>query len=132
MKSLKALLAGFFSIIFLGLTFQLIFIMLDVGYNLIMHNYPVIKEYKQLFYYIIGLPGFFLVMTTGGYLTSYYAQKKTITHSIIVGASTCGLALYSSINEDQLTLTGIIFFTIGIAFTIIGSLYWQKNNPVDS
>ena len=124
----KALLAGFFTVIFLGLTFQLIFIMLDVGYNLLMNSYPAIKDYKQVFYYIIGLPGFFLVMATGGYLTAYYARKNIITHASIVGASTCGLALYSSINEDQLTLVGIIFFIVGIAFTIIGSLYWQKNN----
>ena len=55
----KALLAGFFTVIFLGLTFQLIFIMLDVGYNLLMNSYPAIKDYKQVFYYIIGLPGFF-------------------------------------------------------------------------
>ncbi len=129
MNSLKALLAGFFSIILLGLTFQLIFIILDVGYNLLMNSYPVIKDYKQIFYYIISLPGFFLVMVTGGYLTSYYARKNIIVHAILVGASTCGLALYSSINEDQLTLTGIIFFITGVIFTVIGSLYWQKNNP---
>ena len=128
MNSLKAILAGFFSIIFLGLTFQLIFIMLDVGYNLLMNHYPEIKNYKQIFYYVIGLPGFFLVMATGGYLTSYYARKNIIAHTILVAASTCGLALYSSINEDQLTLTGIIFFVAGIFFATIGCLYWQKNN----
>ncbi len=94
-----------------------------------MNSYPVIKDYKQIFYYIISLPGFFLVMVTGGYLTSYYARKNIIVHAILVGASTCGLALYSSINEDQLTLTGIIFFITGVIFTVIGSLYWQKNNP---
>jgi len=129
MNSIKALTAGIFCIIILGLTFQLIFIILDVGYNLLMSSYPVIKDYKQLFYYVIGIPGFFLVMATGGYLTSYYARKYIIAHTIIIGALTCGLALFTSINEDRLTLVGISFFIVGIIFTITGGLYWKKNNP---
>jgi hypothetical protein len=128
MNSIKALTAGIICVIILGLTFQLFFIMADVGYNLLMNHYPAIKAYKQIFYYIIGLPGFFLVMATGGYLTSFYARKNVIIHSTIVGALTCGLALYTSINEDRLTLIGAGFFIVGILFTISGSLYWQKNN----
>lgn len=130
--SLKALVTGFITVIILGLLFQLIFIMLDVGYNILMKDYPTLKEFKQLFYYVIGLPSFFIIMSFAGYLTSHFAQKNIEAHTIFVGASTCAFALLTSVNEDEITLLGILFVIVGIVFTVVGGHLWKKNNIIPS
>lgn len=126
--SIKALLIGFFATIFLGLTFELIFLFLDVSYNYFMKSYPAIVPFKQAFYFLIIVPGFFIVMFTGGYLTSIYASKYALAHSIAVALMVCGVALYATNSGYQMTWFGLAFILLGVTFTLVGNKAWQKNS----
>ena len=126
--SIKAILIGVAASIFLGLTLELVFLFLDVSYNYLMKSYPSIVPFKQIFYYIIIIPGFFFVMFTGGYLTSVYANKHTLAHSLAVGLLVCGIALYATGGAYELTWFGLIFVVVGVAFTLVGNFMWKKNS----
>jgi len=125
--SIKALLIGFFATLFMGLTFELVFLFLDVSYNYLMKIYPVIVPFKQAFYFLIIIPGFFIVMFTGGYLTSIYTPKHALAHSVAVALMVCGVALYSTNSGYEMTWFGLAFIVLGVVFTLIGYKTWKKN-----
>lgn len=128
MINFKALLIGVAAIIFLGLTFELVFLFIDVSYNYLMKSYPGAVSFRQMFYYLVIFVGLFFVMFTGGYLTSLYAAKNVYLHSIIVGLISSGIALYATGSGYDFTLLSVLFVVVGIGFTLVGSLIWQRNN----
>ena len=53
MINIKALLISVSAMIFLGLMFELVFLFIDIGYNILMKSYPVTKSVRQPFYYLL-------------------------------------------------------------------------------
>ncbi len=128
MINIKALLISVSSMIFLGLTFELVFLFIDIGYNILMKSYPMTKVVRQPFYYLLIFSGLFFVMFTGGYLISVYAKKYVIAHSVVAAVIVCGIALYATSSAYNFTLLSALFVVIGIAFTLYGNIAYKKNN----
>lgn len=128
MINIKALLISISAMIFLGLTFELIFLFVDIGYNSLMKSYPSTESIRQPFYYLLIFTGLFFIMFTGGYLTSIYANKFVTAHTIVSGTVVCGLALYATSSGYDFTLLSGLFVVIGISFALYGNVVYKKNN----
>ena len=132
MNSIKALLFGFFYVVILGLIIQLVFIFLAMGYTELLKDYPTVEMVARIVSYIIGITVYFLLMATAGFLTASIAKKNTTLHGIIISVSSIGLSLLSSINEDEFTWISLIFFILGVTFTLMGTRRWQQSQAVSS
>lgn len=128
MISIKALLISITAMIVLGLTFELIFLFVDIGYGNLMKSYPVIESIRQPFNYLFVLLGLFLIMFTGGYLTSIYAQKNAIAHSIVASLFICGVALYATSSGYEFTFLSVVFVIVSLAFTLYGNKVYNEQN----
>jgi len=119
--------------LFLGLLFELLFLFVDIGYNLLMKNYPVINYpvisfLRQGFYIVFVSMGLFFVMFSGGYLTSVYAEHHSTAHSVVAAMSTCGIALYATSDGYDLTLMSALFVITSIVFAVYGNRVFIKNS----
>ena len=132
MRSLKSLAAGFFYIVILGLTLQLVYMFIAIGYADLSAAYPWIKSIGAYLGYATGIAVFFLLMASGGYITASIAKSRIVIHCCIVGASTTLLSLLSSQNNDELTYLGMLFVVAGIVFTVIGGQYWRRSAQADN
>ncbi len=128
MTSIKALFIGVASMLFLGLMFELIFLFVDIGYNLLMQTFPAIKSVKQGFNYVFIAAGLFFVMFSGGYLTSVYAKTHTAIHSMVAALITSGIALYSTSGGYEFTLMSVLFVVLSIAFSLYGNRMFRNSN----
>lgn len=124
--SFKALVAGSFAIIFLGLIAQLIFLLLATYFTELGHSYPWISLPVTIVSYIVGFFGYFIVMSIGGYIAANIADSQKIAHGVLIGLFTTGLSLFSSLNENGFTLMALIFLVSGTGFSIAGVLIWKR------
>jgi hypothetical protein len=123
----KAILAGSASVIILGLSLQLVFLLLAVLYAEMVRDYPYLATPGTIISYLLGFVGFFIIMSIGGYITANLARKQVIIHALIVGLATTGLSVLVSLNTSNLTLKGILFVILGGAFSILGGKIWLHN-----
>lgn len=128
MVSIKAILVGLSAVIFLGLTLELVFLFIDIGYSILMKNYPATEPFRQPFYYLFVFVGLFFIMFTGGYLTSIYAEKNTLAHVVFVALLSCGIALYSTSSSYDFTLLSVLFIVISVVFSWYGNVVCRKNS----
>ena len=130
MKSIKAILAGCVFIIVTILLLQLAYIFVAVAYNALAKDYPLLNDIAGSFRYIIGIPVFIAVMFIGGYITANIADMKASTkiwlHCIVVGLITAGGMIYPTLENSDITTTGIVVFVLALVATTAGGFYWQK------
>ncbi len=132
MRSLKAIVAGSLFIIVVILLLQLVYIFIAVGYNALASDYPFLNDIAGSFRYIVGIPIFIATMFVGGYITANIANMETRTkvlmHCMAVGLLTAGGMIYPTLENSEITNTGIVIFILAIAATTGGGIYWQKVN----
>ena len=131
MRSIKAIIAGSVFIIVVILLLQLVYIFIAVGYNALAKDYPFLNDIAVYFRYIIGIPIFIATMFAGGYITAYIASTKVWQHCMAVGLITAGGMIYPTLENSDLTATGIVIFILAIVATTAGGLYWQKNDGIN-
>lgn len=134
MKSIKAVVAGSVFIIIVILLLQLVYIFVAVGYNALAKDFPLLNDIAGSFRYIIGIPVFIATMFVGGYITANIAKSETRTkvlmHCMTVGLITSGGMIYPTLENSDITVTGIVIFILAIVATTVGGLYWQKNTEI--
>ena len=128
----KALLAGSATIIFLGLLLQLIFLLAATGYTVVIREHPQWQTFGTVLAYALGILGYFIIMSIGGYIAANIARRHVYRHAILIGAMTTGLSLISSIQAGNITLTSISFVVAGIGFTMIGAYFWLQTHKTES
>jgi len=126
--SLKALTIGISSIVIMGLTLQLIFLLLATAYAHFIKDHPDLTELGTMVSYAAGISGYFIIMYLGGYITAHLAQKKIMLHCFIVSSSVIGLSLITSVRSDNFTYMSIIFSLTGLIFTLAGGRAWSKKS----
>ena len=135
MKSIKAIVAGSVFIIIVILLLQLVYIFVAVGYNALAKDFPLLNDIAGSFRYIIGIPIFIATMFVGGYITANIAKSETrakvLMHCMTVGLITAGGMIYPTLENADITTTGIVIFVLAIAATSVGGLYWQKNTGIN-
>ena len=108
------------------------YIFIAVGYNALAKDYSFLNDIAGSFRYIVGIPIFIAIMFAGGYITANIADMATRTkvwlHCITVGLITSGGMIYPTLENAEITATGIIVFILALAATSAGGLYWQKDN----
>jgi len=122
------LLIGTGAIIVLGLLAQLVFIFLAAGQIVLSRHYPGFATLSRVLLYFAGFLGFASAMLSGGYLTAMYAQRRLVTHGVIVGALAAGLSFWQSLSVGGATVIGLLFFLFSILFTAGGALYWGRRH----
>lgn len=131
MKSIKAIVAGSAFIIIVMLLLQLVYIFVAVAYNILAKDYPFLNDIAGSFRYIIGIPVFVVIMFIGGYITASIANMTASTkvwlHCIVVGLLTSGGMIYPTLENSEITMTGIVVLLLALLATTGGGLYWQKN-----
>ena len=130
MKSLKAIVAGCVFIIVVILLLQLVYIFIAVVYNALAKDYPLLNDIAGSFRYIIGIPVFVAIMFIGGYITANIANTKVWLHCLAVGLITAGGMIYPTLENSDITTTGIVIFILSIVATASGGLYWQNGNKI--
>jgi len=126
--SFKALIIGVASIVVMGLTFQLVFLLLATGYTNLLKDYP---EYSQLgsnVSYIAGAISYFFIMSLGGYITAHVSKNMIDLHCLIVSGCVVGFSLITSVRSDNFTYVSVIFAVSGLIFTVIGGRAWLRHS----
>ena len=126
MRSIKAIVAGSLFIIVVILLMQLAYIFIAVAYNALAKDYPFLNDIAGSFRYLIGIPMFMVIMFFGGYITADFAREKVLPHCLAVGLITAGAMIIPTLENANLTLTGVVIFILAIVATSAGGLYWQK------
>lgn len=132
MRTIIAIIAGCVFIVVTILLLQLVYIFVAVAYNALAKDYPFLNEIAGSFRYIIGIPAFIAVMFVGGYITASIANIKTETrvwlHSFVVGLLTAGGMIYPTLENSDITTTGIVVLLLALVATMGGGMYWRKGN----
>ena len=126
MRSIKAVLAGSLFIVVVILLMQLAYIFIAVAYNALAKDYPLLNDIAGSFRYLIGIPLFTLIMFFGGYITADFAREKVLPHCLVVGLITASGMIVPTLENANLTLTGVVIFILAIAATSAGGMYWQR------
>ena len=121
----KALFAGTAIIVVLGLLLLLAFTSVMVGQMQLSRNYPEYSSAIEVIPYLVGFGGYFLVMAMGGYVTASIALNRVVLNALIVGAVTAGFSLWLSLSAGDIKLMSLIFFMLGVVFSISGALFWR-------
>jgi hypothetical protein len=126
--SFKALGIGIISIVIMGLSLQLIFLLLATAYTNLLKEYPDIASLGSVISYGAGIIGYFIIMSFGGYITAHLAQKKIDLHCLMVSGFVVGFSLITSVRSDNFTYISVLFAFSGLIFTLIGGRAWIKNS----
>ena len=126
MNSLKAITVGSLLIIIVTLFLELIYIFIAVGYNALAKDIVFLNDIVYLFRYIVGIPVFTATMFFGGYLTAYIARSNILAHCVAVAAVTVGVMILPTLENADLTTTGIVVIILALAGTSAGGLYMKK------
>lgn len=121
----KALFAGIAVVVVLGLLLQLAFTSVVVAQMELSRNYPEYSNVIKAIPYLFGFVGYFLVMAIGGYMTASIALNRVVFNASIVGAVTAGFSLWLSISAGDIKPMSLIFFTLGVMFSVGGALFWR-------
>ncbi len=132
MRSIKAIVAGSLFIIVVILLMQLAFIFIAVGYNSLAKYYPFLNDITGYFRYFIGIPVFMVIMFFGGYITAHIANTRVLLHCIAVGIITAGGMILLTLQNSNLTLTGIAIFLLALAATTAGGLHWKRDTKINN
>lgn len=129
MLNWKALLTGIIAIIILGLTAQLVFVLVSGYYVEFLNKNPQYSGIGTIISYLLGIIGLFLVSGTGGYLAADVVHRRVLLHGALVGFIACGLSMVPMLYQGALNLNGVIFIGLGTGFSAAGALIWQRMNP---
>lgn len=121
----KALSAGIAVVVVLGLIMQLAFTSVVVGQMELSRNYPEYSGLIKTLPYLVGFGGYFLVMATGGFVTAAIALDRVVLNALIVGMLTAGFSLWLSLSAGEIKPVSLIFFALGVLFSIAGALFWR-------
>lgn len=128
MRSVKSIVAGSLFIIIAVLLMQLAYIFVAVAYNELAKDFPLLNDISGFFRYLIGIPLFMVIMFFGGYISAGFAREKILPHCIVVGLITASCMIVPTLENANLTLTGVFVFVLAIGATSVGGVYWQKAN----
>lgn len=135
MKSIKAIVVGSLFVAVVFLVLQLAYVFIAVGYNMIAADFPFLKNISGIFRYLIGLPVLIIVMFIGGYITAAIANVHTKTkvwlHCFMVAIITAGGTMYSTLENYNLTLTGIIVIILSVSASSAGGFYWLRDIEIN-
>ncbi len=126
---LKALSAGAAVIIVLGLLGQLVFLILAVYVLEFTRNYPDLQSLVTYLSYAVGAAGYFSIMFVAGNVVASLAPTHKRINGVLAAATTTILSLLTSLRDDGLTVMALLFVLSGIAFTLVGVMFWRKSNP---
>ena len=125
--SIKALIIGIISIVIMGLTFQLAFLLLATAYTNLLKLYPDFVGIGNMLSYTAGIVAYLFIMSLGGYITSHLAQNRIYLHCLLVSSTVVGFSLISSVRSDNFTYISALFAISGLAFTLLGGGLWIKH-----
>ena len=125
-NSIKAIVAGLFSIIFIGLLAQLIFLFVGIAYITLVKEYPALSFLSEtttaLLFTITAMVAFI-----GGILTAKLARKAEIIHCAVVGSMAGTLTLIPALSDGyEITINGALLLIIILLATVAGGWYWKK------
>jgi len=126
-KSFKAILAGFLFIVIVILVMQLLYIFLAVGFHSLASSYPALNSVTGLIKYLVGIPVLMLVIFGGGYISAAMAPGRPVLHGLIVAVLSSAVMILPTLENAQLTPTGMVVFALVIMAGGAGGLYWQKS-----
>ena len=131
-NSLKAIVAGLFSIIVLGLLAQLMFLFVGIAYINLVKEFPFLSFLSEtttiLLFTITAVIAFL-----GGILTARLARKAVITHCAVVGSMAGILTLIPALSDGyEITMNGGLLLIIILLATVTGGLYWKKKHKLTS
>ncbi|TVO70054.1 hypothetical protein [Sedimenticola selenatireducens] len=124
--SWKALLAGTVTILVFGLIMQLVFVSTAAGQMIFSQHFPQWAQVTQWALYALGLLLFLLTMSLGGYIAARLAKQHLLFHGVLVAVLTGSVTFAQSLSVGGLTWFGLVFFILGIPFTLFGCWYWIK------
>jgi hypothetical protein len=124
--SWKALLAGSVTILIFGLMMQLVFVSAAAGQMIFSQHFPQWAQLTKWALYILGLLLFLLTMALGGYIAARLARQQIQLHGILVALLAGSVSFAQSLTVGGLTWFGLVFFIIGIPFTLLGCWYWKR------
>lgn len=126
MNSVKAIGIGCLFVIIVGLSVQLAYLFLAVGYVELAKSWPFLNQISSYFRYIVGIPVFLLIMFAGGFIAADFAKQKVLLHSFMVGVIMTIIMIIPLLENMELTISGIVVTVLSLISTVAGGMYQQK------
>jgi len=132
MKSIYAIVVASLFIVVVTIVFQLAYVLIAVEYNTLAKSFAVLNEIRGVFRYLVGIPVYMLIMFFGGYIAADIARTKVLLHCLVVGFITVGGMLWLAMENNELTLSGMVVFVLSLAATMAGGWYWLRGDEASS
>jgi hypothetical protein len=125
-NSVKAIGIGCLFIIVVGLSVQLAYLFLAVGYVELAKSWPFLNQISSYFRYIVGIPAFLLIMFAGGFIAADLAKQKVLLHSFLVGVVMTVIMITPLLENMELTISGAVVTVLSLISTVAGGVYQQR------
>ena len=126
MIRLRAILAGSFAIILMGLTVELALIFVLTGYYELKKLHPWVEEVGPVVGYLVGVAVFAAMMVAGGYLTARLSRSDPRLNAGIAGfIATAASLIPMIVSRGETNLNGILFVIFGTLFAVAGG-EWRR------
>ena len=123
MIRLRAILAGAFAVIFMGLLVELALIFVRTGYYELKKIYPWTETAGLIVGYPVGLAVFTAIMVGGGYLAARLSRSDHRLNAGIAGfLATATSMIPMIVTHGETNLNGVLFVVFGTAFAVGGGV----------
>lgn len=124
MIRLRAILAGTFTVILLGLLVELALVFVIAGYYELKRAYPWTEEVGLVVGYLVGAVAFAAMMASGGYLTARLSRADHRLNAGIAGfLATAASLIPMIVTRGETNLNGILFVIFGTLFAVAGGAW---------
>lgn len=127
MIRLRAILAGAFAVILMGLTAELALIFVLTGYYELKKIYPWTESVGAVIGYPVGIVVFAMMMVAGGYLTARLSRSDARINAGIAGfLATAASMIPMIVTRGEINLNGVLFVLFGTLFAVGGAVWRQR------
>ena len=122
MFDLKAFIIGCITVVIVGLTMQLAYVLVAT-YISIADKDGFFSTYQSELWFITALLVYSLTMLVGGAVTALLSSKKSLLTPALVGLSTSLFSLLASSSGDDISWVSFLMVIGSVCFCILGSRY---------
>ena len=133
MIRLRAILAGAFTVILLGLLVELALVFVIAGYYELKRAYTWTEEAGLVVGYLVGAVVFAAMMAAGGYLTARLSRTAQRLNAGIAGfLATAASLIPMVVTRGEINLNGVLFVIFGTLLAVGGGAWRVRRMGVST
>lgn len=126
MFNFKAVIIGLVVTLLIGLCGQVAFVLLASYVGMAAEDVAWIQQYKQQFWFALGMLAYCLSLILGGMVTAFISDKSAIANATLAGGLAAVVSVLTSGDTSELTLMALLLVGLGILFGGLGGRFYQR------